>query len=247
MMRGLKQALHEPLLQFVLIGGLLFALDALLRTAPPDVIPLPAGMSDRQQQQYVDGQILLREARKRGLERGDSIIQRQLQQKMRNLIETQARIEPANEASLQAWLEQHPERYRQAARIDLEQIFIPRSQQADNPDLSSVLAQLQAAQPITLPVTSLPKTSHAALRKRYGLALADAAFAANAQWSGPVESGLGQHVLRITARHPGALPALQKIRPQVLKDWRSEQRQQAYRDTLQQLRQHYRIQPATAP
>ena len=41
------------------------------------------------------------------------------------------------------------------------------------------------------------------------------------QWSGPVVSGLGQHLARVRERHPAAPPSLATIRQRVENDWRA--------------------------
>ena len=44
------------------------------------------------------------------------------------------------------------------------------------------------------------------------------------KWQGPVESGLGFHLVRIAGRFEGTLPDLADIRPIVEREWANEQR-----------------------
>jgi hypothetical protein len=44
------------------------------------------------------------------------------------------------------------------------------------------------------------------------------------QWIGPVRSGFGVHLLRISERKPGYLPALDEARKAVTREWENDQR-----------------------
>ena len=56
------------------------------------------------------------------------------------------------------------------------------------------------------------------------------------EWSGPVASGLGQHLVRIRKRQPAAPPSLATIRQRVENDWRAamarDRTERAYRALL---------------
>jgi parvulin-like peptidyl-prolyl isomerase len=47
------------------------------------------------------------------------------------------------------------------------------------------------------------------------------------QWTGPVLSGLGLHLVRVTARSTPAPPSLAKVRVEVENDWHNSARQRA--------------------
>lgn len=242
----MKRLLTEPLLQFALLGGLLFMLDGLRTPGTEDPIRLPAGLSPAQQQQRVQAEILLREARKRGLDQGDSIIERQLQQKMRALIESQASVVQPDPATLQDWFTRHADHYADPPRLSYEQVYYPRSEYgplAPAPFLSD-LAALQQGQTITAPVQKQQAVSHAELRKRYGKALADAVFDAGPAWSGPVPSGLGWHLIRVTGRQPAAVPAFSRVQDRVRADWRAAERERVLAAELARLGKHYPVQVA---
>ena len=237
-----KVWLRDPMLQFVLIGAVLFGVNALLHPAAKQSIEVPAGMNADQQQQWVDSQVLLHEARKHGLDQADSIIARQLQLKMRALLEAQIKLAAPEDQDLRGWLDQHPQRYASEPRFDFEQVFYPRSQLPPKPDhtLSKALQQLQSGQS-NQQIEQLNNVSHADLRRRYGKALADAALNANAQWSGPVQSGLGWHTIRVTQRHPQQAPDFATLRNRLEVDWREDQREQHLEQQLARLRSDYRI------
>ena len=53
------------------------------------------------------------------------------------------------------------------------------------------------------------------------------------QWTGPVESGLGNHLILLQERVPGFVPELADIRPIVEREWANEKRIQS-RETINQ-------------
>lgn len=242
----MKRLLTDPLLQFAVLGGLLFTLDGLRQSTDTAPIEVPAHLTPEQQQQRVQAEILLREARKRGLDQGDSIIERQLQQKMRSLIESRASVLQPDSATLHAWFIQYAERYAEPARVSFEQVFYPRSVygQATPEPFNPDLAALQQGQSISTPVLSHAHASHAALRKRYGKTLADALFSAGPEWSGPVQSGLGWHLIRVTAQHAPVLPAFASVQDRVTADWREAERERLLAQELDRLGQQYVVQVA---
>jgi parvulin-like peptidyl-prolyl isomerase len=44
------------------------------------------------------------------------------------------------------------------------------------------------------------------------------------QWEGPIESGLGLHLIRLETRIEGSLPDLDEIRPIVVREWANQKR-----------------------
>src|SRR5687767_12697981 len=80
---------------------------------------------------YVNEQLLAREARALGLEDNDVIVRRRLAQKLTFLIEdTLRRTEPA-EAELQQFYAAHSQRFQSDARISFEHIYFNPDRRAD--------------------------------------------------------------------------------------------------------------------
>ena len=61
------------------------------------------------------------------------------------------------------------------------------------------------------------------------------------QWSGPIVSGYGLHLVRVEKIVPGDFPALAAIRPAVEREWQAQQRRQAKEALLEQLRSKYDV------
>jgi parvulin-like peptidyl-prolyl isomerase len=60
-------------------------------------------------------------------------------------------------------------------------------------------------------------------------------------WQGPIASGMGAHLVRITERKPSELPALASIRPQVLREWENQRRVSNRAEVYQAMLKNYRI------
>ncbi|SEQ90692.1 PPIC-type PPIASE domain-containing protein [Solimonas aquatica] len=277
----ISRSLREPLLQFLLAGAALllaqhFIAPALSGTqSPATLIELPAAQLDSlrasyreaygrepdvQQlrelaQRWVDDEILYREALALGLDRGDPIVRRELQQKMRFLLEDSTPLPEPSEAELAQYLQTHAQRYAQPPRYRFEQVYVSRERSAEG-DVAARAARLQArlqTRPENprglgdpLPFTA-PQNAQTAseIRRQYGSAVAQALETLPpGQWSAPVASGLGLHLLRLIAREPGRDATLDEVRARLRVDCRQAQREAANRKTLEALRQRYRVQLA---
>jgi parvulin-like peptidyl-prolyl isomerase len=61
------------------------------------------------------------------------------------------------------------------------------------------------------------------------------------QWTGPVTSGFGTHLVRVKALKPAELPPLQAVRQAVARQWENDQRKRALDDNYRKLRQTYDV------
>lgn len=233
--------LRDPLGQFLLAGLLIFGLHSLRNPAPSTFVP--NGLDAKAQRRWQDQQALLAEARRLGLDQNDSLIDRQLEQKMRRLITLRAQPAQVSDAELQTYLEQHAHRYREPDRYHAEQIWVRRRQVANAAQAQQWLnaavpgdqaRSLAASSAAPLQQETWPGWTFAQLRKRHGEAVAEAlrAAAPAGDWSPVIQSGLGWHRLRLQRIEPGALPALQEIRARVEADWRAALAEQALQDWL---------------
>ena len=64
-------------------------------------------------------------------------------------------------------------------------------------------------------------------------------------WAGPVQSGYGAHLVRLTDRKEPRLPPLESIRDQVLADWRREQTDALTAAQFDAFRDNYEIETPT--
>jgi hypothetical protein len=178
---------------------------------------------------HVREEALVREARQAGLDRGDPIVRRRLVQKIEFLIAASVEVPAPTDAELGAEVEAHPERYRRPDRTSFEHVFFARDRRGERAaaDATAVLAALRAADggeahrrgdPFLLGHAHRRKTG-SEIARGFGPAFAEALVALpDGQWSDPIESAYGLHLVRVTAREPGGMPPLDSIRARVLHD-----------------------------
>ncbi|MGH8459524.1 MAG: peptidyl-prolyl cis-trans isomerase, partial [Nevskiales bacterium] len=254
---SLRRWLKEPLCRFLLLGLALLAVDRTLRdtavddnarimvsasrqAALADAFRGEHGRPPRSEElqamldRWIDEQVLYREALVLGLDRRDVIVQRQLTQKMRFLLEDVTLLPEPSEAELQAWLEQHPERYGHPSTVSFEQVFLSRGRHGERlqAEAARVAQQLQQAprefvglgDPFLVgQVVTDADANH--LRRDFG-----AGFAESLQklpqgtWTGPATSSFGLHLLRVTARGGFRPVTLAEVGDRVRVDYRLAQR-----------------------
>jgi len=61
------------------------------------------------------------------------------------------------------------------------------------------------------------------------------------QWQGPVESGYGVHLVRVSERAEGRLPALGEVRDAVRREWANAQRLETNRKFYRELLKRYTV------
>ena len=61
------------------------------------------------------------------------------------------------------------------------------------------------------------------------------------EWSGPLESAYGLHLVHIDARTEGVLPPLDEVRAEVERDWAFAQREEASRRFHEGVLARYRV------
>jgi peptidyl-prolyl cis-trans isomerase C len=272
MRASLRRWAREPLLQFVLLGITLLALDRTLMTPvdPSRIIvttgvrdalraefvaehrrpPEPAEL-DAQLDRWLDDEVLYREALALGLDRRSVIVRRELTQKMRFLIEDRAITREPGEQELQAWLDEHPERYGKARTVTFEQVFLSRGRHGDGlaAAAADVAAQLAWAPDAFVGLGDaflvgqvVTGADAAGLRREFGADFAGALDGvAPGKWTGPIASGFGLHLVRVRARGDFEAARLEDVIERVRSDWRIAQREVANREALQRLRARYRI------
>jgi parvulin-like peptidyl-prolyl cis-trans isomerase-like protein len=164
--------LREPLLQFLVLGAILFGLfhlvdrekaeaparivissarianlaDGFARTwrRPPSKEELQGLVDD-----YIRDEVFYREGRAAGLDRDDVIIRRRVRQKMEFLAEDMSAPEPGEE-QLAAYLKANPERFRTQDRLTFQQVFLSAARRGraiddDSKQVANALDRAEAA------------------------------------------------------------------------------------------------------
>ena len=263
----MKSFLREPLVHFLALGALLFAI-GILRGEPATPgssrIAITEGHIDRLLEgfrmtwnrppteaefrglieEHLKEEVLYREALGMGLDQDDQIIRRRLRQKLEFMTaDFVGTIEPTEE-ELETYLAEHAERYRGDGRLRFIQVFINDTGPEGIARADRIVASLrdepdQDLTPLTdafLHPLVYPDVAEQALRSIYGPQVPETLMEQPVgEWSGPLLSPFGLHVVRIDARQDGELPSLDAVRPEVYRDLmfeRTNEAEQAYFDGL---------------
>jgi len=267
----MKRLLREPLVHFLLGGAALFVLYgwvagpggdqadrivisenrvAMLARSFERTWMRPATQTELNGliDDFVTEEVLYREALALGLDRDDLVVRRRMRQKMEFLNDGITESEP-EEVALQAFLEANPERFRIPSRVTFVQVFLsPDTAGSAEERADAVLAQLRAGEdpealgdPTLLP-RGLTGATPAEVGGRFGAPFAEAlAQLPVTDWNGPVASSFGLHLVRVDAREPARMPALEEVRNVVARDWAVEQHQEARQRFYDTLRSRYQI------
>ena len=198
---------------------------------------------------YIRDEVFAREAVALGLDKDDTIIRRRLRQKLEFVSEdVVAHAEPTDE-QLREYLKAHADAFRVDRRFTFRQVYLNPQQRGTNlrRDASQLLAQLRRSGGQTdvsalgdslLLENDFKAIAAAEVVKQFG-----EQFAATlgevlvGQWQGPLESGFGVHLVLMTERTDGSMPALEDVRAAVRREWinarRLETNEKFYRTLLQ--------------
>ncbi len=199
---------------------------------------------------HVRDEILFREGVALGLVKDDPVIKRRVRQKLEVLIEEEGRSGGASDAELNAYLRKNAAKFQMPPVLSFEQVlFDPASYgaQLESAVTASMAALNQGATPESqgkgsmLP-TRVEKLPLDLVVRDFGEEFGNALETATVEeWLGPVRSGFGVHLLRITERKPGYLPALEEARTAVTREWENDQRVAALAGNYARMRKDYNV------
>jgi hypothetical protein len=209
---------------------------------------------------WIREEVAEREARAMGLDRNDPVIRRRLRQKLEFLSEQRADQRHPSQADLQTWLRDHPDRYRRDPAYSFEQVFLDPTSGADPPErrAAALLARLNGVAPpdpagLGDPLLLLEPRFEALpgreVERLFGRDFAAAlARLKPGAWVGPLQSGYGEHLVKLERVVPGLVPPLAEVREEVERDWRQDQRQrQREADDRRWLSRYRVVRPALPP
>ena len=214
---------------------------------PPTLLELKGLIDD-----YVKEEVYNREALALGLDKDDTVIRRRLRQKFEFLGD--AEIEALNPTD--AELEGIPASKRRQIRdrscnclpADLSQLGAARREDRRRCGGHSwVLRSNPSLDPaslgdLTLLPSELTPTSKASISQTFGPEFAEAiAKTTPGTWSGPIKSGFGLHIVRVSDMIPGRMPALAEVRDAVAREWANVKRKELADARFAKLLKRYEV------
>lgn len=202
---------------------------------------------------YLRDEVFYREAIALGLDKDDRLIRRRMRQKLEFILEdVTAMMDPTHE-QLTVYMQQHEDQFRLQPQISFRQIYLsPDKRQDIKADAKKILVSINAGDISEQQSEQLGDqimldhvfklSSQSDIERRFGQAFARQLLALPpGVWTGPVVSGFGGHLVLVSERVDGRLPALAEVREDVQRDWLLEQRNILKEETYQKLLQEYEI------
>jgi peptidyl-prolyl cis-trans isomerase C len=175
-----RRWLREPLLHFLLLGGVLFAAYAYfergpgaaepskqIRLTPDDVLAMGTYFQSqwrrmptseefgRLVEDKIQEEVLYREAVAMGLDKDDTIVKRRMAQKMQFLAEDVAAAREPKTAELRSWFEKNSAKFAQPPRLSFRHLYFSTDRRGERArdDAEQALAKL-AGQPVDAKIAS---------------------------------------------------------------------------------------------
>lgn len=232
---------REPLLHFILLGGVLFAADHWLasRADDPRVIVIgpevdvqaikvfkeARGHEPNAEELYalrrvwLDNEVLYREGVALGLDKGDSSIRERVIFKALSVVDANVKKPAIDEAGLRAWFEKNRARYDEPARFDFEEAVISGKRSDDV--ARSFADALNAGNPgeVEAGLRVFTHRPHANLVESYGAEFAAALEASPpGEWRALPSKG-GLRVMRLKAALPPKPAVFEDLGGVIYQDW----------------------------
>ncbi len=263
--------LHRPIVRLALLVAALFAVYAVAAPGFENAIVITAEDAEaitRLQEQVVgrpltpeeratavdaaiEDELLVREAYRRGIDRGDPRVRGLLAEAVRRAV-----VDPTRDSSLAptreelvAYHEAHRDRYDSPETITFDEAFFPLGalEAAEEREIldalragaepASVVADIGVAWSNTIRQASRSAVSRA-LGREFAARLFDLSLES---WEGPLTSSQGAHFVRLVAREPARIRAYDDVARYVEQDWYFERDQSLVQDQLTGVRRRYEV------
>ena len=200
-------------------------------------------------------EILYREALTLGLDQDDTIIKRRLAQKLEFLTEDTSAIRDPTPHELQAWFAGNSAQFATPGRVTFRHVYFSPDKRGVHAadDARMALATLSGKSTALGADTKVgdrffdrdyyPDRTPDQVASLFGTRFAQSLFKLQpGAWQGPVESGLGWHLVRIDAMSPGSVPTFEEVdREQVKAAWIDERRAESRRTTFAAIKAKYEV------
>ncbi|HEY7204444.1 MAG TPA: peptidylprolyl isomerase [Methylomirabilota bacterium] len=199
-------------------------------------------------------EIFYREALTLGLDKDDTIVKRRLAQKMEFLSEDVSGLREPAPDELRSWYGKHAERFALPGRRSFRHLYFSldrrgarardgaaqaRERLAGAPVDDAGAARL--ADPFMFQDYYADRTPEQ-VAGVFGVSFADALFRLEpGAWQGPVESGLGWHLVWVTSQAPGRVPAFEEVEGAARIAWMDEQRAETRRRAFEAMAARYQV------
>lgn len=184
-----------------------------------------------------------------GLDQDDAVLRQRMRQKLEFLLEDLAAEAVPSDEQLIQFMQRHAEKFRQQPRLSFTHVYLnPDKHQDLTADAMQVLNRLNnGASPDTEGDRTLLEkqfllASQYQITRIFGDSFAQQMILLEpGEWTGPIYSSYGGHLVKVSAKQQARFPKLTEIRKQVERDYMTERRQELKDITYRKLREGYEI------
>jgi hypothetical protein len=198
---------------------------------------------------YIKEEVYYREALALGLDQNDTILRRRLMQKMEFLSNDLAELNAPDESALNKYFLDNQDKYKLPAQASFTHVYFSLDKRGAKAveDAKSVLSELNALRApergdsFMLQYDFTQETPFE-VERLFGRVFAEELFELETNtWLGPVESGYGLHLVRISEKIDARMPELASVVDKVRTDWMFEHRQKMNKEIYERLKERYEI------
>lgn len=198
---------------------------------------------------YIREEVYYREALALGLDRNDTILRRRLMQKMEFLTNDLAELNAPDETALREYFLAHQDKYELPARISFTHIYLSLDKRGAKAreDAKNILSDLRALRAPErgdgfMLQYDFDQETPFEVERLFGKGFAKQLFTLEANaWHGPVESGYGLHLVRISKKVDPSMPELASVADKVRTDLMFEHRQKMNAEIYERFKERYEI------
>lgn len=262
----MKKVLTNPLLHFAIIGTTLFFVFQALLPYNQETIEVNQQIIDAlinadQEitqtelteerktsliENFIDEEVLLREAYNMELYKNDSRVRKRLLSLMRSSL-TEIIPEPSL-AQLRAYYDENNEKFKINESLTFETVRFAFTSENIPKDHEAFLAKLQrSSNPLQYSETTLygnrsTRAGYQQIAMEYGREMADATFATQIdQWAGPISTRNEVVYFRVLEEHEGYLPEFETIQSYLQDDYYLTKSRELQQAKIEELKKKYKI------
>jgi hypothetical protein len=198
---------------------------------------------------YIKEEVYYREALALGLDQDDTVLRRRLMQKMEFLSNDLAELNQPDETALNTYFLDNQDKYELPPRISFTHIYFSWDKRGAKvvEDAKSVLSGLNALRApekgdsFMMQYDFVQETPFE-VERLFGKGFAKRLFTLETNtWKGPIESGYGLHLVRISEKIDAQMPELASVIDKVRTDFMFEQKQKVNREVYERFKERYEI------
>jgi len=198
---------------------------------------------------YIKEEVYCREALALGLDQNDTILRRRLMQKMEFLSNDLAELNQPDESALNKYFLDNQDKYELPARVSFTHIYFSLDKRGAKvvEDSKSVLAGLDVLRAPELGDNFMMQYDFVLktpfeVERLFGKGFAEQLFTLETDtWLGPIESGYGFHLVRISEKIDPQMPERASVIDKVRTDLMFEQRQRVNKEIYEKFKERYEI------